>query len=577
MYDGPVNVGLRGACAALSYLYLLLLVSLPATARAEARLRVVGSVVIEASASRSANGSELQARLIDDSGRAVPGAALEIRPLSASAPTARECRSRGSLLTANAAGLFVVCTNGSGSLCVRFEGAGESAEFELAYRDTGGLYAPVSRRVIADSAIRNVEMAFAPAPTVLALERDTQLLVLATRPSPPLFAGEAVESLAIGLSMARDGRPSQPLATTHVEIGSSAEFRIPSRSLGMPGPLELSAEFPGSTSTRAGRSVAHVIATATVALPLAEPIAAGHPESGLHVHVRASSVVGNVPSGAIEARSGAQVVGSARVNEGGAELFVQLEEAAAKAQPLELRYVPDSPFWLPGAALSLDLPSPWRLIGLIAAAAALGSWLLLGWQRPRRIERSTVLGPMPAVRAPIDILEVGDARSGWRGQVVDAHDGTPIAGASVLVRLPSFDASGVLRTAHSDASGAFVLEGVDSAGPGAALEVRAPLHTPLAAPMPPPGVLVLSMTSRRRSLMARFVEWAARDGGWDRRGEATPGEVARRSDRSEVASWASAVDEAAFGAEPLTEAKEQAIVGHEPAHNRKQPLKVDRV
>lgn len=576
MYDGLVNVGFRRACAALSY---LLLASFASSARAEARLRVVGSVVIEASASHSANGSELQARLVDDSGRAVPSAAVEIRALSASAPAARECRSRA-WLTANPAGFYVVSTNGSGSLCVRFEGGDEGIELELTFRDASGLYAPVTRRVTADSAVRNVEMAFAPAPTVLALERDTQLLVLATRPSPPLFAGEAVESLAIDLNLTREGRPTKSLAKADVEIGSSAEFRIPSRALGVPGPIELSAEFAGSTSTRAGRSVAHVIATATVLLELAEPIAAGRPESGVHVRVHASSVVGNVPSGAIEARSGALVVANARVTDGGAELFIQLEEAAAKAQPIELRYVPDSPFWLPGAALSVDLPllppSPWRRIGWIAAAAVLGSWLLLGWQRPRRIERPSVVGPLPTVRAPIDIVEVGDARSGWRGQVLDAHDGSPIAGASVLVRLPSFDASGVLRTAHSDAAGAFVLDGVDSAGPGAALEVRAPLHTPLAAPMPPPGVLVLSLTSRRRSLVARFVEWAARDGGWERRGEATPGEVARRSDRSEVASWANAVDEAAFGAEPLTEAKEQAIVGHEPAHNRKQPVKVER-
>jgi len=94
--------------------------------------------------------------------------------------------------------------------------------------------------------------------------------------------------------------------------------------------------------------------------------------------------------------------------------------------------------------------------------------------------------------------------------------------------------------------------------------------------MPPPGTLVLSLTSRRRTLLGRFVDWALRDGGWERQGEATPGEVARRTDRSEVATWASALDEAAFGPEPLSEAKEQAVIAREPAHNRKPGLKGNR-
>jgi hypothetical protein len=113
------------------------------------------------------------------------------------------------------------------------------------------------------------------------------------------------------------------------------------------------------------------------------------------------------------------------------------------------------------------------------------------------------------------------------------------------------------------------LDGGDSAGPGAALEVRAPFHTALAAPMPPPGTLMLSLVSRRRTLLARFVAWASREGAWERRGEATPGEVARRTERTEVATWASAVDEAAFGPDPLSEAKEQAVALREPPHNRK--------
>jgi hypothetical protein len=557
------------ACAAFSYL------AWSAPARAQTQLRVTGSLTIDASASLQRGACEVTARLLDDAGHAVSGAQLQIKLVGSAepAPTARECGSRTSELPLTAQGVYLARTNDSGALCVHFEITSEHPEFELSFSDPNGLYTAASRRVVADSATRSVEMAFAPAQTVLALERDTQILTLVTRPQPALAAGEPVENMRISLSAAHDGVPAQALGSASVEIGSNAEFRIPSRALGAPGPLELSADFSGSATTRSARTVAHVTTTALAVLSLADPVAASHPESGVRFRVRVSSVAGRVPSGSVEARSGGVSLGSARVVDGVAELYVQLEEAAAKARPLELRYVADSPWWLPAAALSVEIPilppSPWRRIAWIAAVTALGTWLLVGWQRPRRIERAATSGTgREAVRAAVDIVELGDARGGWRGRVLDAHDGTPIANAVVLVRLPAFDASGVQRTAHTDDAGAFALDG-GAAGPGAALEVRAPFHTPLAAAMPPPGTLVLSLMSRRRTLLARFVAWASRDGGWERRGEATPGEVAVRTDRAEVATWARAVDEAAFGPDPLSEAKEQGVVGREPSHNRK--------
>ena len=562
------------ACAVVSYS-----IAHAALARAEAQLRVTGTLTIEASASQRQNASEVEARLLDDAGHAVSAADLRILPLNASsALSARDCHSRSVPLIPNADGSYVARSNGSGALCVHFDGTPERAEFELSFADPNGLYSAVARRVVADSATRSVELAFSPAPSVLSLERDTQIISLLSRAVPPLGAGEDAESLSVSLNLTRDGHAPLLLSRANVELGSGFEFRVPSRAFGAPGPIEVSVEFAGSASTRAARVLAHGTVTAQTKLALAEPIAPSHP---VRVRVSASSVAGPVPNGSVEARSAGVSLGSARVANGSAELYLQLPESTAKARPIELRYVPDSPWWLPGATLSVDIPilppSPWRRIAWIAAVAVLGTWLLLGWQRPRRLERAVGSGaPRHTARAPVDVLEVGAAHSGWRGQVLDAHDGTPIADAMVLVRLPAFDASGVLRTARTDENGAFVLESADSAGPGAALEVRAPFHAPLAAPMPPPGKLVLSLTSRRRTLLARFVEWAMRDGGWERRGEATPGEVARRTDRTEVASWAGAVDEAAFGPEPLSEAKEQGVIGREPGHHRKLPIKDGR-
>ncbi len=572
-------------CAALSYLLLPIGAAAEPTRfaiPAAVQLRVTGSVTIEASASQLPSGSELEARLLDDAGHAVPGALLQIKPLSVSGPIlARECQSRAVSLPVNENGAYLARSNVAGSLCVHFDGTPAHAEFELSFVDSAGLYAATSRKVVADSATRSVQMAFAPAPSVLALEREAQTITLATRPVPALLPGEALESLSLSLAMKRDGQATQTLGVASVEIGGNATFRVPSRLLGAPGPIEISAEFAGSSTTRATRALTRATATALVELSLAEPVLPSHPESGVRLRVRVHSVAGAVPSGSVEARSGAASLGSARVSQGLAELYVQLDESAAKSRPLELRYASDSPWWLAGPELSVAIPvlppSPWRRIAWIAAVVILGSWLLLGWQRPRRLERkvSTLL-PRQRARVPVDVIEVGDLRGGWRGRVLDAHDGTPIAGAVVLVRLPAFDTSGVLRTARTDEQGAFTLEASQPAGPGAALEVRAPLHSPLAAPMPPPGMLVLSLTSRRRTLLSRFVEWATHDGGWERHGEATPGEVARRTERSEVATWARALDEAAFGPEPLSEAKEQAVHGQEPPHRRKPGLKGDR-
>ena len=558
-----------GACAVLYHLLLV------APASAQTQLRVTGSLTIEASASLQRGACDVTARLLDDAGQAVSAAQLQIKPLPGGANlSAHECGAHPTELSVNAAGAYLASTNGSGSLCVHFEGTSEHPEFELSFSDPNGLYSAASKHVVADSATRSVEMAFAPGQTVIALERDTQILALVTRPDPALAVGEKVESLGVSLSLAREGQAAQKVAFALVEIGSNTEFRVPSRTFGVPGPIEVSAEFAGSATTRAARTLMHVTSTAQAVLSLTEPVAPSHPESGVRLRVHVASVAGAVPSGSVEARSAGISLGSARVTEGNAELYVQLEEAAAKAHPLELRYVADSPWWLPGAALSVDVPilppSPWRRIAWVAAVAALGTWLLVGWQRPRRLERATATrAGRETARAPVDVLELGDARGGWRGRVLDAHDGSPIANAVVLVRLPSFDASGVLRTTRTDENGAFTLEGSESAGPGAALAVQAPFHTALAAPMPPPGILVLSLTSRRRTLLSRFVDWASREGGWDRRGEATPGEVARRTERSEVAGWAGAVDEAAFGPDPLSEAKEQAVVAREPPHNRK--------
>jgi hypothetical protein len=570
------RVWLSGGCAALSYFLFL------GPAAAAAQLRVTGTLTIEASASQLPGATEVRARLIDDAGHAVPGVEVRIKPLNLNEPrAARDCHARLSQIAATAFGAYAARSNGAGALCVHFDGTPERAEFELSFSDPAGLYGTANRRVIADSATRNVEMAFAPEPSVLALESDAQIISIVTRPTPALATGETIEKLNVALSLRRPGQTAEQVSEAPVELGSNLEFRVASRTLGAPGPIEISAEFSGSPGTRPARIVAHATATAEAVLSLVEPVPASHPESGVLLRVRVSSVAGAVPSGSVQARAGSVSLGAARVSAGLAELNLRLEERVARAQPVELRYVADDPWWLPTPALSVAIPilppSRWRRLAWVAAVTALGSWLLSSWQRPRRRERAAPMhDSRRAVRAPIELVQIGDAGGGWRGQVLDAHDRSPIAGALVLVRVPSFGESGVIRRASCDAQGAFALEGVGPIGQGAAIEVRAPYHSPLAATLPQPGTLLLSLTSRRRTLLSRFVDWVSHDGGWDRRAEATPGEVARKTDRKDVTVWASAVDEAAFGPEPLSEAKDHGVVAREPAHKSRAPARNDR-
>jgi hypothetical protein len=169
------------------------------------------------------------------------------------------------------------------------------------------------------------------------------------------------------------------------------------------------------------------------------------------------------------------------------------------------------------------------------------------------------------------LLEREAAGSGWRGHVIDAHDGAPVEGARVTLVVPVFDGEGVAATFTTVADGAFSIAHVPAAKQeGARLVASARHHTTLAQPVPPDGILAVCLVSRRRALLDRLVGWARRAGRpWARRrgGEPTPldvAEAARHFNQADVSAWASAIEEAAFGAVPPDERKEGEIVAREP-------------
>jgi hypothetical protein len=171
------------------------------------------------------------------------------------------------------------------------------------------------------------------------------------------------------------------------------------------------------------------------------------------------------------------------------------------------------------------------------------------------------------------VIERGPPRGGWRGRVLDAHDGAPVAGARVAITGPAFGGGGRAATTTTDDEGRFELPHVDGANAeGAQIETTARWHARLARPLPIPGYVAIHLVSRRRALLERLVEWARRRGRpWADAGEPTPGHVVRvAKDRRarDVEGWAKAVERAAYGPEPPDEGAEAEVREREPDWRR---------
>jgi hypothetical protein len=138
---------------------------------------------------------------------------------------------------------------------------------------------------------------------------------------------------------------------------------------------------------------------------------------------------------------------------------------------------------------------------------------------------------------------------GWRGRIVDAHEGTSVRGARVWVERGTFDGRSVLASVGADAHGVFVLPHIPALVGDEQMAVEAPLHARLVQRLPPAGELSIALVLRRRALLARLVSWAQLRGRpFDVKPEPTPGHVRRAAAGDfPTARWADAVEKAVFG------------------------------
>jgi hypothetical protein len=560
---------------------------------AAVNVRVLAATHIEAVIERdpaASNGVVLRGILRDDVGAPVPNSHVAISihhqagrgpPLPLPLPRAERCSSllaQGAHDPHIAPDEYVVDTDTSGSFCLRSAIVVERGVVRLRFQ--GGAFFEASDTDVPFELGRPaMSIAFDPEPLVISLDRPT---------------------FAQGLRVARTGFPRSDLHVTLRDerqkvLGAAAfdgdgyarvEFRT--EELAGPGTGALSATLDGAPLSLTPATHA-IERRARVELDLEQPRPEGYPDDGIPIAVRVSSVRGEVPTGVVEITLGDHPVGAARVQAGKALVLARFGAGRAKTATAQLRYLPDTPWWEPGAPLSLTLhlhpPSPWRRAPLILLALALAAWLareplLARMRRPRRAPGRIRLVDE---RQEMQVLRTRQESGDWAGRVFDAHDGTALAGAKVSVVVPGFPGAGatddglvVVIAATTNENGRFVL-GTTALRAEARLRIEAPLHATFEQPLPPPAELAVPLVSRRRRLLERLVQWSAREWGKGVLHDPTPaqiiqhaagivgaGDLAARERADRVRTWARAVERTAFDRATVDEGAEREVVAREP-------------
>lgn len=528
-------------------------------------LKVSGKSAFTTDARALADGFEVRATLNDEVGRPLPAAEVRVRTSSdATSATLHRCGDpRG-----EAGGELLLSTDKSGKLCVTVTGM-PSGSVELSYQDARGYFERTSRLVpLPQSVASSFEVGFDPPLAALSLDQPVQEIGVVVRGSNGAALPGAAELI---LSMSADGAERELSRIALDSLGDAQRLSLVSASFGQPGPARLLAKLRGRDGAELGQATTPVLRTATVLLHAAED-AGNNVEPGSTLLVHVASTLGPTPFGVVEARSRGISIAAAPVKNGVATLTIPSTPTAMLGGSLVLEYAGAGAGWLSGPPLELRLqpppPSYGRYALWIAAAALAALAVVLGWRRPSRVRPASATVP-PRSRASVEVLETFGVGGGYRGFVRDAHEGTPISPAAVSFIGPSMHggppgAQGlVLAQLRTNAEGAFEVPSGSTFPAGTVIEVTAPFHATLRAALPVPGVLELSLTSRRRALLERLVRWAERRGKpWTQgTGEPTPAkvvEVAGTEGEPQVGEWARRVEHLAFGAVPPDAASEQA-------------------
>ncbi len=496
-------------------------------------------------------------------------------PFVVLAPSAPEpCDDIAQAPALDSADRVLVPTDGAARFCLRLAVPAGRYVAHLETRESGFVDSARLDLPI-DSALAPVTLRFDPEPSSVSLDDDAiPIDVKASTEDDGVVAPVA----RLPLTLSNEAGTQLGAATT--DAAGHARFVVSGVLFGPAGPGELRVSFAGSAEAGASAHARAVMRRVQVVLEAPDAVAGRLPapssetETSVRVVARAACASRGCvafPTGTVEvglADGDARgPVGAAPLRSGEARVEAVLSPPlspplGAPAEPatdlpLQVRYVPDAPWFEPAAPLLLTEPlrprSAWSQAALAAAGLCVMAWIAIG-RLPRHPSARTLAarargdGDPEGSAAGVEVLRPDAAGSGgWTGKVVDRHDGHAVAGVRVAIERPGFQHAESLGEATSDASGAFALGPVE-VRPGDALVAEGPLHTRVRLPVPGHGELRVALVSRRRALLDRLVAWARRRGRpFDARPDPTPAHVSRVARSGDaVKDWAEAVERAAY-------------------------------
>jgi hypothetical protein len=538
------------------------LVAFSSGERAEAapRIHVHGTSTFDVTTSRGSGTLNFQGRLRDDTGRALGGKTVQAR-VTVGSEHGEIVPVQRCALPVSGEFLLTLKTNDSGWFCASVIASGDDPYFAHFLWSGDAEVDGATLLAKADPSHRALQIDFRPVPSVIDLDKTSQEIDVEAH----IQDEDAKTSLGpVPLRLSDEG--GRALGQTSLASGKAA-FTVPGGSFGPPGQGELRVMFDGDGFTSPALRVAPVIRRASVLLAPLGALRPQDPEEGARVPLRVTLLSGDpVPTGIVEATYGGRAVGSATVDRGGADLVVTFPvDPDAKTADLQIRYVSDTPWYVRGDSLDVPLPlatgHPARKAVLLLASLVVVLWLALARRRPALAVPKTkpAVTPPPGKPGIAVVRAVQDARVGWSGRVLDAHDGVAIAEVEVRLERPSFTGSDLLARTVTGTGGRFELR-YDSSRKGDRLIASAPFHETVNQGLPAFGEIEVALVARKRALLERLVQWAkAVKGGKPGRIEPTPGLVARSAVDPKVEQWARAVEAASFGPDPV-DAQAEAVV-----------------
>lgn len=563
----------------------------PAKSSTGVRIQVRGGAQVAATATVDGSATIVRGHLMDDAGAVLGGVMITLlveAPAGAPAidlpqpsPCDQAARRERRVPRLVGSDKYEVRTDDRGEFCIRTDASLGRAALKLRF-DGDTLHDAADSTISFDSnnaSAAHTVLRFEPAPEVIDLERPNVSLTASLRIDRAAASRSSSNAARReGLVVVLEDERSTRIAEGSTGGDGRIRFEVPTASFAGPGTGELRLRFDGTTTLAKATAAQPIVRRADVVLSLPHPVDVGDPDDGVPIEVDVKTLRGAVTGGVVEAMRGNESVGAGEVRDGKALVIASFSFERAGKVPIELRYMPSTPFFRAGKPLGMEIsvrgPGMTKQILIALVVLAVTAWIVVGWRRsPLRAMTNVDDGktPVPTGRAGVDVIRGEAGQTSYRGTVVDAHDGSIIPGARISVVAPAFQGDGVVAHAITDERGAFVLDAKHRND--ARLVIEAPAHSKLEQALPLPGVLRIALVTRRRTLLERLVRWAQRTGApFDAPPEPTPGHVRRvafRAQDEEVEQWARGVESAVYGPAMVDEQLETQLSSGEPRGNRK--------